>query len=37
MKIRKLSQVIGKTVAELPRPMYGALKYRDIELNKNTD
>ena len=34
MKIRKLSQVIGKIVAALPGPMYGALYYWHIELNK---
>ena len=34
IKIRKLSQVIGKIVAALPGSMYGALYYRHIELNK---
>ena len=34
IKLRKLSQVIGKIVAALPRSMYGALHYRHIELHK---
>ena len=32
--MRKLSQVIRKTVAALPGSMYGALYYWHIELNK---
>ena len=34
IKMRELSQVIGKIVAALPGSMYGALYYRHIELNK---
>ena len=34
MKIRKLSQVIGKIVAALPGSIYDALYYRHIELSK---
>ena len=34
IKLRKLSQVIGKIVAALPGSMSGALYYRHIELNK---
>ena len=34
IKIRKLSQVIGKIVAVLPGSMYEALYYRHIEQNK---
>ena len=34
IKIRNLSQVIGKIVPVLPGSMYGALYYRYIELDK---
>ena len=34
IKIRKLSQVIGKIVAALPGSIYDALYYRHIELSK---
>ena len=34
IKLRKLSQVIGKIVAALPGSVSGVLYYRHIELNK---